>query len=81
MRPFQQFRKEVLNRPITRSRLIVEDNLFSVELLEQVLQAVMLNAAGERPLAHHPGTHIDLTASCFAHDDRDLAQRAIFVFI
>src|SRR5271166_3195623 len=46
-RPFQQFCKEISNRPITRSRLIVEDNLVSVDLFEQVLQALMLNAAGE----------------------------------
>src|SRR6202042_2137580 len=64
-RPFQQFCKEILNRPITRSRFIVEDNLVGVELLEQVFQALMLNATGECSAAHDPGTHINLAASYF----------------
>src|SRR6266851_9278246 len=78
-RPFQQFCKEILNWPITRSRCIVEDDLVSVEFLKQVLQALMLNAAGECPAAHDPGAHIDLAASNFPHDNCDLAERAIFV--
>src|SRR5580658_5031792 len=80
-RPFQQFCKEILDRPIARSHFIVEDDLVGVELVEQVFQALMLNAAGECPAAHDPTTHVHLAASCFAHDDCDLAQRAIFVLI
>src|SRR5215469_16358896 len=81
IRPFEQFCKKVLHRAVARSQFIFEDNLFSVKLLEQVLQAVMLNAAGKRPTAHDPGTHMDLMVSYFAHHYRDLAQRSIFVFI
>src|SRR4029453_5456629 len=45
--PFLQFCKEILNWPITRSHLVIEDNPVSVELFEQVLQALILNTTRE----------------------------------
>src|ERR1700722_2807832 len=77
----QQFCKEVSDRSVARSRFIFEYDFFRIEFLEQVLQAVMLNASRKRPTAHDPSTHMDFTSKCFTHDYRDLAERAVFVFI
>src|SRR5882762_5431543 len=61
--------------------LVIKMYFFQTELVEQPTQALLLDAPGKSAAAHHPIANFGDCSVGAAKQNRDFAERAIFVFV
>jgi hypothetical protein len=59
---YRKLYEEILDRTVSGSRFVVEDNFVRAEIFEQILQTLIADSSRECKATHDPTSHVHRTA-------------------